>query len=90
MNMDNDNIPLGMLYKKIGPRTSSIKHLNEDDIPIAIIKRRLYIKNMIIKGNDMFKEETKKSHRKYVMNCGVYLKIQKVKIDESKNMIKLI
>jgi hypothetical protein len=73
-----------MLQKKVK------KQVNEEDLPLYIVRRRLYIKNMIIMANDNHKEETKIMNRKYVINGDVYYKIPFVKIDETKNTVKII
>lgn len=59
----------------------------EDNMPLHIVRRRLHIKQMIIDGNNNFKNEKKLINRKYVMNGCLYLKKKAVSIDESKNTI---
>lgn len=62
---------------------------DDENIPLYIIKRRLYIKRMICIANQV---ELKKRNRSYIMTGdGLVLpfKTKKVSIDESKNITKI-
>jgi hypothetical protein len=82
MNHYNEN------QKDISLEVILIKKKSEDDTPLYIIRRRLHIKNSIILYNTILKEEKRKFNRKYVMiDCNIYTKINKIKINEIKNII---
>jgi len=79
--MNQDNLPLYAVKKK---------QVDEDNLPLNVVRRNLIRKQMVIESNKKHIKE--KNRNMYVMNgiiqsCDFISSV--IKIDETKNMIKI-
>lgn len=82
--MNQDDIPLYVVRKNLK------KRVDEDNIPLNVVRRNLIRKQMVIESNKKHIKE--KNRNMYVLNgiiqsCDFISSV--IKIDETKNMVKV-